>query len=164
VIELFILAAVILVSLFMIPLGLPGLWIIIASAFVYRILIPGSIGITTVVAIVLLGIVAEVLEFTLAGQYARKYGGSRRASWGAIIGGTIGAIIGVPIPIIGPIIGGFIGAFAGALMGELSRGAPAGNAPRVATGALIGRAVAAAMKTGIGVVVAIWVLLAALSR
>jgi hypothetical protein len=32
----------------------------------------------------------------------------------------------------------------------------------VATGAMIGRAVAAAMKTGVGVVVAVWVVVAAL--
>lgn len=160
--ELLILAVVLVVSLMMIPLGLPGLWIIIASAVAYMLLVPGSIGIVTIVGIVILGVIAEVFEFTLAGQYARKYGGSRRASWGAIIGGTLGAIIGVPIPIIGPILGGFAGAFAGALLGEMSRGREAGNAPRVATGALIGRAVAAAMKTGVGVVVAAWVFMAAL--
>lgn len=160
--ELLILALVIVVSLLMIPLGLPGLWIIIASAFAYRILVPGTIGVITLVGITIMGIVAEVFEFTLAGQYARKYGGSRRASWGAILGGTIGAIIGFPVPIIGPIIGGFAGAFAGALVGEMSRGKDAGNAPRVATGALIGRAIAAAMKTGVGVVVAVWVMVAAM--
>lgn len=159
--ELLILAMVLVISLLMIPLGLPGLWIIIASAFAYKILVPGTIGVLTLVGIVILGIVAEIFEFTLAGQYARKYGGSRRASWGAILGGTIGAIIGVPIPIIGPIIGGLVGAFAGALFGEMSRGKEAGNAPRIATGAMIGRAVAAAMKTGVGVVVAVWVFVAA---
>lgn len=160
--ELLILALVIVVSLLMIPLGLPGLWIIIASAFAYKILVPGTIGVITLVGITIMGIVAEVFEFTLAGQYARKYGGSRRASWGAILGGTIGAIIGFPVPIVGPIIGGFAGAFAGALVGEMSRGKEAGNAPRVATGALIGRAIAAAMKTGVGVVVAVWVFVAAM--
>ena len=160
--ELLILGAVLVLSLFMIPLGLPGLWIMIAGAFTYRLLVPGSIGIFTLVCIAILGIVAEVFEFTLAGKYARKYGGSRRASWGAIIGGTVGAIIGVPVPVIGPILGGFAGAFAGALAAELSRGKDAGNAPRIATGALIGRAVAAAMKTGVGVVVAVWVFVAAM--
>lgn len=159
--ELLVLAAVLVLSLVMIPLGLPGLWIMIASAYVYRILVPGSIGIFTLVLITVIGIVAEVFEFTMAGRYARKYGGSRRASWGAIIGGTIGAIIGVPIPIVGPIVGGLLGAFAGALVGEMSRGDAAGNSTRVATGAMIGRAVAAAMKTGVGVVVAMWVMIAA---
>ena len=162
--ELLLLIAVILLSLFMIPLGLPGLWIMIASAFVYRMVLPGSIGVVTLAGIVILGVIAEVFEFTLSGQYARKYGGSRRASWGAMIGGVLGAIFffPIPIPFLGPIVGGMVGAFAGAFVGELSRRDQNVSATKVATGAMIGRAVAAAMKTGVGVVVAVWVVVAAL--
>jgi len=162
--ELLLLIAVILLSLFMIPLGLPGLWIMIASAFVYRMVLPGSIGVATLAGIVILGVIAEVFEFTLSGQYARKYGGSRRASWGAMIGGVLGAIFffPIPIPFLGPIVGGMVGAFAGAFVGELSRRDQNVSATKVATGAMIGRAVAAAMKTGVGVVVAVWVIVAAL--
>lgn len=156
-----LLIAVLVISLMMIPLGLPGLWIMIASAFVFRLVVPGSIGLFTIIGIIVLGILAEWWEFTMAGKYARKYGGSRRASWGAVIGGTIGAIIGIPVPIIGSIIAGLLGAFAGALVFEMSKRQEGGNATRVATGAMIGRAVAAAMKTGIGVVVAVWVFFAA---
>lgn len=162
--ELLLLIAVILISLFMIPLGLPGLWIMIASAFVYRMVLPGSIGVVTLAGIVILGVIAEVFEFTLSGQYARKYGGSRRASWGAMIGGVLGAIFffPIPIPFLGPIVGGMVGAFVGAFVGELSRRDQNVSATKVATGAMIGRAVAAAMKTGVGVVVAVWVVVAAL--
>ena len=156
--ELLLLAAVLLLSFIMIPFGLPGLWIMVGAAVAYQLLLPGTIGIMTVVGTAGLALVAEVLEFTLAGSYARKYGGSRRAGWGAIIGSIVGAIVGVPIPIVGSIIGGFVGAF----VAERSRGTELGGASRVATGALIGRVVAAAMKTGIGVVIAIWILLAAL--
>ncbi|HET9455506.1 MAG TPA: DUF456 domain-containing protein [Gemmatimonadaceae bacterium] len=159
--EMLLLIAVLAVSLFLIPLGLPGLWIMIASAFVYRLLVPGSIGIVTIAGIIILGVIAEWWEFTMAGQYARKYGGSRRASWGAVIGGTIGAIMGVPVPVIGSIIGGLLGAFAGALVFEMSKGEQSANAPKVATGAMIGRAMSAAMKTGIGVLVAVWIFFAA---
>jgi uncharacterized protein YqgC (DUF456 family) len=160
--ELLLLAAVLLLSFIMIPFGLPGLWIMVGAAVAYQLLLPGTIGIMTVVGTAGLALVAEVLEFTLAGSYARKYGGSRRAGWGAIIGSIVGAIVGVPIPIVGSIIGGFVGAFVGAFVAERSRGTELGGASRVATGALIGRVVAAAMKTGIGVVIAIWILLAAL--
>ena len=159
--EMLLLIAVLAVSLFLIPLGLPGLWIMIASAFVYRLLVPGSIGIVTIAGIIILGVIAEWWEFTMAGQYARKYGGSRRASWGAVIGGTIGAIMGVPVPVIGSIIGGLLGAFAGALVFEMSKGEQSGNAPKVATGAMIGRAMSAALKTVIGVLVAVWIFFAA---
>ena len=93
---LVILAGVILLSLILIVLGLPGLWIMVASAVAYNMVVPGDpIGWFTLVAVAVLGIIAEVLEFTMSGQYARKYGGSRRAGWGAIIGGIVGALRGL---------------------------------------------------------------------
>jgi len=161
--ELLLLASVLLLSFVMIPFGLPGLWIMVGSGLAYQLLVPGTVGTTTVVGTAALATVAEILEFTLAGRYARKYGGSRRAGWGAILGSIIGAIVGVPIPIIGSIVGGFIGAFVGAFVAERSQGTATGGATRVATGALLGRVVAAAIKTAIGVVIAVWVLVAAWS-
>ena len=161
--ELLLLAAVLLLSFVMIPFGLPGLWIMVGAALAYQLLLPGTVGMVTLVGTGLLALVAEVLEFTLAGRYARKYGGSRRAGWGAIIGSIVGAIVGVPIPILGSIVGGFVGAFVGAFIAERSRGTELAGSSRVATGALVGRVVAAAMKTGIGVVIAVWVFAAALS-
>jgi uncharacterized protein YqgC (DUF456 family) len=161
--EVLIFAAVLLLCLFMIPLGLPGTWIMIGSAIGYNALVHNEpIGWITIVATAVLATIAEVFEFTLSTKYTKKYGGSRRAGWGAIIGGIAGAIIGVPIPIIGSVIGAFAGSFAGALIAEYSRReATAGTATRVATGALVGRVVAAAMKTGIGVAIAAWLIFAA---
>lgn len=160
--EILILIIICLLSIFIIPLGLPGTWVILAAGIGYSILVKDSIGIFTLIAITVIAVIAEVLEFTMAGSYARKYGGSRRASWGAIIGGTVGAIIGVPIPIIGPIIGGFLGAFAGALVFEYSKGGDAQTSTRVAWGALIGKAVAAAMKVAAGFAMTAWLVIAAL--
>ena len=158
-----LLALVLFGSLLLIPLGLPGLWLMLGAALVYWILIPaGGIGLWTLIGASVLVIIAEVLEFTIAGSYTRRYGGSRRASWGAILGGIIGAIVGVPVPVIGSVAGAMIGAFAGAFMGELTvaRG-ERGDPTRVATGAMLGRAVAAAVKCGIGIVVAVWIFSAA---
>lgn len=158
-----LLAAILLLSIFIIPLGLPGTWVMLAAGVGYSLLVPESIGWVTLVGVTIIAVIAEVFEFTLSGQYARKYGGSPRASWGAIIGGTVGAIIGVPIPIIGSIIGAFAGAFIGALVFEYSRGSGAAVSTRVATGALIGRAVASAMKVGAGIAIAVWLIFAALA-
>lgn len=158
-----LLALVLAVSMVLIVLGLPGLWIMIASAITYNIVVPDRpISWLTVIGICALGVVAEVLDFTLAGNYARKYGGSRKAAWGAIIGGMIGAFIGVPVPIVGPVIGALIGSFAGALVGEMRSGGEAGAATRVATGALIGRVLGTVIKVGLGFTVAIWIFFAAL--
>ena len=162
--ELLLLGAVMVISLFLIPLGLPGTWLMIAAAIGYNALLGGEpIGWLTIGAMVVLATIAEVFEFTLSVRYTKKYGGSRRAGWGAIIGGIAGAIIGVPVPIIGSIIGAFAGSFLGALVAEYTRKTDAGAATRVATGALLGRVVAAAMKTAVGCIIAVWLMLAAWS-
>ncbi len=159
--ELLLLAIVLLVSLVLIPLGLPGTWLMIAAAMAYGWLAGSPIGIFTLVVLVVLALVGELIEFSLSARFTRQYGGSRRAGWGAIAGGIVGAIVGVPIPIIGSVIGAFVGSFAGALAAEWLRGTGAGAATRVATGALLGRAAATAAKSAIGVVMAVWILFAA---
>lgn len=161
--EILVFAAILLLCLFLIPLGLPGIWLMIGAALAYNYLLSGDpIGWVAIGGSVVLATIAEVLEFTLSARYTRKYGGSRRAAWGAIIGGIVGAFVGVPVPIIGSVIGAFVGSFAGALAAEYThRDATAGTATKVATGALIGRVVAAAMKTTLGVMIAVWLVAAA---
>lgn len=157
-----LLAALMLVCLVLVPLGLPGTWLMIAVAVGFP-LVAGiePLGVFTLVGITVLAVIGELVEFSLSARYTRKYGGSRRASWGAIIGGIVGAIVGVPLPVIGSVIGAFVGAFAGALLGELSLGSGSAASTRVAWGALVGRLVATAVKMGIGVAIAAWVVLAA---
>lgn len=158
-----ILTIVLVISLALIALGLPGLWVMIASAVVYNITThTEAIGWFTLVGVAILALIAEFIEFTLSAKYARKYGGSRRAGWGAMIGGTVGAFMGVPIPIIGMMIGAFLGSFVGALVGELTTGSGRKDSARVATGALIGRVLATAMKMGVGCTIAAWLFFAAM--
>ena len=158
-----ILALLFVACLFLVPIGLPGTWLMLAIAFGYDLLAEGGdpIGIWNIAGATLLALGAEIVEFTLAGRYTRRYGGSRRAGWGAILGGIAGAMIGLPIPIVGPMIGAFLGAFAGALLLEYLGARDAKAATRVAWGALVGRVVAAAMKVGVGLVMAVWLLIAA---
>ena len=157
------LAAALLGALLLVPLGLPGAWVMILVAVLYDWLVPaapigwGFIGVAFVLAVL-----AEVFEFTLSVRYTRKYGGSRRAGWGAILGGIAGAIIGVPVPVIGSVIGVFVGSFVGALVMELTRGeATRGSATRVAWGALLGRVAAAAAKTGLACAMAVLLVIGA---
>jgi uncharacterized protein YqgC (DUF456 family) len=158
-----LLAFLLFCCIMIIPLGLPGTWLILGVAVGYAALTNEGIGWINIVLIGILAIIGEILEFMLAGRYARKYGGSKRAGWGAIIGGMVGAFVGIPVPIVGPMIGAFVGAFIGALLFELAGGTGAGAATKVATGALLGRVMAAAMKVGIGFVMAAWVIGAAIA-
>jgi uncharacterized protein len=152
-----LLVLAVLLGLVMIPFGFPGTLVIFAAALGYYLLVPGSaIGLVTVIGVGVLMAIAEALEWILAGRFARRYGGSRRAGWGAIIGGMIGAFMGVPIPIVGSMIGAFVGAFAGAFVFEWSGSKNHGVATRVAWGALLGRVTAAAVKVAIGLVMAVW--------
>lgn len=162
--SLLLLAVVLVLALFIIPLGLPGTWVMVIAAWAYNYLVPGDpVGTWTILGTAVLALIAEGLELSLAASYTRKYGGSRRASWGAVIGGVVGAIIGIPVPLFGPMLGAFAGAFIGAWVFERSRGKEGDNATRVATGALIGRVVASAMKVAIGLAMIVWIFFSAMT-
>ena len=158
---LLLLAFVLFCCILLIPLGLPGTWVMLGVAVAYGAMTHESIGWVTLLVVGVLAIIGEVLEFMLAGRYARKYGGSRRAGWGAMVGGVVGAFAGIPVPVVGSMIGSFLGAFGGALLFEIAGGVRAGPAAKVATGALLGRVTAAALKVGIGFMMAVWILGAA---
>jgi hypothetical protein len=153
-----LLIAALVVGFVLIPFGLPGLWLMIGAALLYDLAHPEALAGWTLAGMIALGAAAEAAEFALTVRFTRRYGGSRRATFGAIVGSLAGAVVGVPVPVVGSVIGAFVGAFAGAFAAELTRGAATSDAGRVATGALIGRAAAAATKVAVGVALGAWVL------
>ena len=160
---LLLLGAACLVGLVLIPFGLPGLWVMVLGVVGYGWLTDFRTVTVGLMALVLvLAVLGEVLEAWLGFRLARRYGGSRRAGWGALVGGLVGAVVGVPVPLVGPVIGGFLGAFAGAALFEYSRERRTGHAARAGWGAVLGRAAAAAAKMAIGIVIAVSALFAAL--
>lgn len=161
--SLTLLAMFLLAGLALLPLGLPGLWLMLGAGLLYASFVPaGGIGVWTLLSVGALVLVAELLEFTISARYTRRFGGSRRASWGAMWGAMAGAVLGVPVPVVGSVLGAFLGAFLGALVAEWSvHHAQRGQPVRVATGAVLGRVVATGAKLGLGVVVAVWLFTAA---
>lgn len=156
-ISLLILAQI--AGLLLIPFGLPGIWlqVVALGAFAWATGFR-EVGWVPLAVVVVLAVVAEVAEFTLGGKYAARYGGSKRAAWGAILGGLVGAVLGVPVPIVGSVIGAFVGSFLGAALLEMTnskdwRNPELRGAVRVGWGAFLGRLVATAVKSGIGVAV-----------
>lgn len=149
-----LLAVVGIVGLALIPLGLPGLWLIVLGVLGYGWMTDfRTVGVVTVVLVLGLAFLGEIIESWMGFRYARKYGGSSRSAWGALAGGLVGAILGVPIPVIGSIIGAFLGSFAGAVVFEYTATRRAGVAVRAGWGSVVGRAAAAALKMGLGLVI-----------
>jgi uncharacterized protein YqgC (DUF456 family) len=159
-----LLQACILAGLLLIPFGLPGLWVMLLGLVGYGWLTDfrtvSALGIVLAFALALAG---EVIEAWLGFRFARRYGGSSRAGWGALVGGLTGAVVGVPVPVIGSVIGGFLGAFAGAALFEYTRARETGTAASAGWGAVLGRATAAAIKMALGIVIGVSALFAALS-
>ena len=131
-----ILAAAGVAGLLLIPFGLPGLWVIVLGIVAYGWLTDfRSLPVWLVGLAIALAFLGELLEAWIGFRFAQRYGGSRRAGWGALLGGLIGAVVGVPVPVIGSVIGGFVGAFAGAGLFEYTRARQSG----IATESRMGR-------------------------
>ncbi|MEP7324525.1 MAG: DUF456 domain-containing protein [Gemmatimonadota bacterium] len=156
-----LLVLVLFVGLILIPLGLPGLWVMLLAILGYGALTDfRSIGLGTLAVVTALAFIGEIIEWWVGFKYTQKYGGSRRAGWGALLGGIVGAFAGIPIPIIGSIIGSFLGSFAGAAIFQFTK--TPDNAVRAGWGALLGRLWATAAKTSLGLVMAVIAVFAAL--
>jgi hypothetical protein len=151
------------IGLLLIPFGLPGLWVILLGILGYGWLTDfQTISVWFLALMIGLAILGEVFEAWIGFGYAKKYGGSSRAGWGALVGGLVGAVVGVPVPVIGSVIGGFVGAFVGAALFEYTKAKQVEGSAKAGWGAVLGRAFAAAMKMAVGVVMLVAALFAGL--
>lgn len=146
-----LLLLIMLAGLFIIPFGLPGLWLMI-GVVAYGTA-TGTVSWWIFGLLVLVGIAAELLEFLSVKRLSDRHGGSNLAFWGAIIGGLAGAVLGSPVPVLGPLVGGILGTFAGAALVTAWELRHVGSAMRVGYGAALGRGVAIALKVAAALVV-----------
>lgn len=147
------LAAVIVMglSLLLIPLGLPGLWVMVGIAALG--LIAGEISLGIFFLLIGLALAAEVIEWVVVDRLGRKFGGSSRTFWGALIGGGIGVLVGTPVPVVGSLIGAFIGTLVGAILATWLETRQLADSMRAGWGAMLGRAVAVGVKVFAGLVI-----------
>src|SRR5260370_2780376 len=105
-----VLALCLVVGLLLVPLGLPGLWIMVGGILLYAGLTEyRSVGVVTMLVVLGLAFLGEIVEWWIGYGMTRRYGGSRRAGWGALIGGIVGAVVGGPGPIVGSVVAAFVG-------------------------------------------------------
>jgi uncharacterized protein len=139
------------VAIFLIPLGWPGIWLMVGIVGVGAVL--GEVGWGVLVLVALVAGAAEAVEFLIVYQLGSRYGGSSRAFWGAVIGGTVGVFVGFPVPVLGPVIAGFIGSFIGAAIATLQEGGGIADAGRVGWGVVLGRVISTGVKVAAAIVV-----------
>jgi hypothetical protein len=109
------------------------------------------------IGLIALAGVAELIEFLSQMLGSRRYGGSNRGSWGALIGAIAGAVLGAPFFLgLGSILGALIGAFAGSLGVELAAGRSWTEAIRASKGAMLGKVLGFVAKAALGMVMITW--------
>lgn len=149
----------VVIGLFSIPFGLPGLMIVAIGMIGYEVVLAGDqFSTTSLIVVGILSLASELLDCWLTARMTSRAGASRRGSWGALLGGIIGAIVGLPIPIIGSILGSLAGLFVGAYIAERLF-ASHQKAAQIGGAALASRLISTAIKFAVGVGVLIWVII-----
>jgi hypothetical protein len=139
--------------LVLLPLGIPGLWIMVV--LLGGAALAGWISLGTWVWLALAAGVTELVEFGIVKWMGDRYGGSRRAFWGAILGGFVGVLVGLPVPVVGSVLAGLLGTFAGAAAATLHETRSLRHASRVGWGVTLARIAAVGLKVGVGVAVVV---------
>lgn len=139
-------------------LGLPGLWLMLLSHVCFGLATGWGnyVGWESVIAIFVLCVLAEIVEFVAGAAGSAKAGGTKRGMIGAIVGGLIGGLVGtglIPIPVLGTIIGAVAGSFIGAAGIERMIDSDSRRAIDIGIGAAKGRFWGIVIKSGFGVVI-----------
>ena len=164
--DIFLSILLLLISLAAIALNvvsLPGNWLILAAALAMSIYHGGHRPHWTIlVAILVVLLAAELLEFLSGMIGARKFGASKSAAWAAIGGAIFGGLVGIP-PLtlvtlgIDHLVAAVAGAFLAAWTVELLKKRPLKQASLAALGAALGRGTGLVAKIGAGILA--WVIL-----
>ena len=163
-----LLVATLTVSWVLQLLGMFGNWIMVAAVAVYHFAGIGegtrfAIDRPVVVAIIVLALLGELVEFVAGAWGVKKAGGSRRgailALVGSVIGGMVGVVIGVPVPVVGSLIAAVLfaslGALAGAMLGESWKGRSLDESVEIGKAAFWGRMLGTLGKMLIGSVMVV---------
>jgi len=156
-----LLKALLLLSLaagfILIPLGLPGTFLIVAAALLYGVATGfAEITLGTVLALLAAALLAEGAEALAGILGAKRYGSGNWAVAASMAGGVLGAVLGAPVLFgLGAIPGALAGAFAAAVLVEKAGGRTMGEALRSGWGTFIGRLAGTVVKGAVAVAMAI---------
>lgn len=129
-----LLVLVLFIGLVLTLVGMPGNWLMVATAAIYVCFVPTASPVAldwkVVVMLAVLAALGELVELAAGAAGTAKAGGSRRgivlALVGSVAGALVGIVFGLPIPLVGPLVAALIfaglGAMAGAILGEVWAG------------------------------------------
>lgn len=159
-----VLALASVVGLALTLVALPGNWLMVLAGVGVWAWRPELVGGWVIAWAVVLAVVGEGVELLASSLGAARAGSTRRGQVGALVGGIVGGIAGSPFPpVLGAVIWGVVGAGLGAMLAErywARRGAD--DSIRAGGGAAVGRLAAVVGKTGLGAVIAVVLMAAAL--
>ncbi|MBS3812695.1 DUF456 domain-containing protein [Candidatus Bipolaricaulota bacterium] len=149
-----------LAGLAMIPLGLPGTFIIVAGSGLAGLITAWEL-ISVSWVFIFLGFAAlgEILDLGVSALGVKSLGASGKSMTGALIGSIAGAIVGTPVPVVGNVIGAFVGGFLGALLVEMAVSEDIGQALKSGLGAFLGKVFGSLLKVTIGSMMIVKVLM-----
>jgi uncharacterized protein YqgC (DUF456 family) len=145
-----ILALVLCVAV--VPLGLPGTWVMVA--LLLAPVVAGTLGWIPWAATAGLAALGEAGEFWIVTRWLGGQVESRWPAWGALLGGLAGAVVGLPLPVVGSLAGLALGTVAGAFAAALLETRRLRPSARAAWKAALARAGASALKTVVAVLAA----------
>src|SRR6266550_4260552 len=97
-----------LVGLAMIPLGLPGLWVMVGGILAYGWLTGfRTVSVVMIAIILAIAFLGEIIDNWLGFRFAKRYGGSTRSGWGAVMGRIAAAAVKIALGIVIAVIGLF---------------------------------------------------------
>ncbi|MBE0537725.1 MAG: DUF456 domain-containing protein [Phycisphaerae bacterium] len=149
-----------------VPFALPGNWLMIITTalFAWWHRDAQIFSVQTLVAVTVLAVIGEVIEF-LGGFGGAKGAGARwQGAFGAIFGAVIGGLVGtfvIPLPVLGTLLGACVGAGVGTFLLETAGGRTMRHAFRSGVGAGVGVFIGTTTKCAIGVVIYLTIAVAA---
>lgn len=144
-----------LAALFLVLLGLPGLWVIAVLGLALPWLGGDWFDVGLLFAAAAL---AEAIEFGASLGIARKSGAGKSGLAGAFLGGFAGAIVGTPIlPPLGTLIGAAVGSFGAAALSEHALAKRTrSDSLKIGLGAFVGTIFGRVLKVWLGVFQVVW--------
>jgi uncharacterized protein YqgC (DUF456 family) len=145
--------ALMILSLALIFLGLPGTWVILALTGLWAFFTNASeLGWQFFVLLGGMAGLGEFMEFSAGYFGVKRFGGSSKGSIGGMIGAIVGGIMCATLFFgFGALLGALAGGFAGCYVMEKIYGADHGPALRAALGATLGRFGGFVVKLGIAI-------------